>query len=445
MKALTVLAWLAFFHPFVAMGNDWHQFLGPNRNGSLQVEVEPWPDEGPTNLWSNPVGQGFSGPVVSEGKLILFHRIANEELVECLDARSGSNIWRHSYGTKYRDDFGFDEGPRSTPAIEGGMVFSYGADGMITALDFNTGKKRWTVDARAQFSASKGFFGRACSPLVTGDLVVLNVGGKNGAGIVALEKTTGKLRWKATGEEASYSSPLMAEFEGEQQILVLGRSFLYGVKPSGQLAFEYPFKPGVAASVTAATPLVLSNQVFLTASYDTGALMLQRKDGKKLEKIWGGEEILSSHYATPVLVNGYLFGFDGRQEFGPALTCVAWNDGKVMWREERFGAGSIIALGKNLLIMMESGELIMAAANPEKFEELARHQILGSTVRAYPAYVDGLFYARDKSRLVCVQMVLEQPKQQEATEPPITPEIPVVEAPVVETEPTVELEPGIDQ
>src|SRR5207249_4785033 len=157
------------------------------------------------------IGAGFSGPVVAAGKLILFHRIDDKETVECLDAEKGMRLWSSSYPTHYRDDFGFDEGPRATPAIAEGRVYTYGAEGVVSCWNLADGKKLWSVDGNKEYGAPKGFFGIACSPLVEGDSVLLNIGGRDGAGIVAFDKATGKVRWKATDQEASYSSPVAAD------------------------------------------------------------------------------------------------------------------------------------------------------------------------------------------------------------------------------------------
>src|SRR5262249_47129399 len=145
----------------------------------------------------------------ASGKLILFHRLDDKETVECLEAQTGKLLWSLSYPTAYRDDFGFDEGPRATPAIDGGQAFTYGAEGMLTCADLATGHKVWSVDAKAEFHAPKGFFGIACSPLVEGNAVLLMVGARNGAGIVAFNKNDGKVLWKNSDDEASYSSPVM--------------------------------------------------------------------------------------------------------------------------------------------------------------------------------------------------------------------------------------------
>jgi outer membrane protein assembly factor BamB len=172
---------------------DWPQFLGPARDG---VYLGPgltagWPKEGPQRVWQKSVGRGFSGPVVQEGNLILFHRLGDKEVVNCLKAADGAQVWEFEYATAYRDDFGFDPGPRATPCIAAGKVFTFGADGALHCLDLASGRKLWGVNVQQQFGAPKGFFGMACSPLVVSNKVLLNVGGSGGAGIVAFERDSG--------------------------------------------------------------------------------------------------------------------------------------------------------------------------------------------------------------------------------------------------------------
>jgi outer membrane protein assembly factor BamB len=156
---------------------------------------------------------------VADHKLILFHRLDDKETVECLDARIGSPIWSFAYPTRYQDEFGFDDGPRATPTIAGGRVYTFGAEGMLHCLDFESGKALWSVDVKADFQAPNGFFGMACSPLVEGDGVLLNIGGAKGADMVAFHRTTGKLLWKASDDEASYASPAAATIGGQRYAL----------------------------------------------------------------------------------------------------------------------------------------------------------------------------------------------------------------------------------
>jgi outer membrane protein assembly factor BamB len=400
---LPVLSFLVLIH---ASASDWPQFLGPTRNGVYAGTdlAESWPKEGPPVVWRKKVGQGFSGPAVSGGSLILFHRTGDKEAVECLEAGTGKPLWSFAYPTGYRDDFGFDEGPRATPTISQGKVFAFGAEGWLHCVDFQTGKKIWSVNTKAEFGAAKGFFGMVCSPLVERNAVLLNTGGANGAGIVAFDQSTGKLLWKATNDEASYSSPVAATINGLRYVFFFTRAGLAALDPdSGRSRFEFPWRSRMSASVNAATPLVVDDLVFISASYQTGAALLRVKDNS-VEKIWSADDVLSNHYATCVHSDGFLFGFDGRQEQGENLRCVEFKTGKIRWSEDRFGAGTVTLAGKRLLILTENGELVLAPASPEGFKPAARAQLLPSGVRAYPALAEGHLYARSKDTLVCVDL-----------------------------------------
>jgi outer membrane protein assembly factor BamB len=390
--------------------NDWPQFLGPGRNGTYPGDdlAAVWPNTGPATLWQAKVGQGFSGPVVSGGKCILFHRMEDKEIVQALDATTGKSLWEFGYATTYHDDFGFDEGPRGTPAVADGKVFTYGAQGVLTCLDISNGKKIWQVDLANEFNAAKGFFGIACSPLVVDRAVYIIAGSKPGAGIVAFDKSSGKVIWKSTDDEASYSSPVSADIEGRHYVLCLTRSELAGLDPSnGKVGFSFPFRPPIRSSVSAATPIVIGNLIFMSASYDTGAALLKMENGS-VKKVWAGQDILSNHYATSIHHNGFLYGIHGRTDPGfepaPSLRCVELASGKVRWDDKSCGAATITLAGNNLLILTERGELIKAPASPQSFKPAARFQALPNGVRAYPAIADGLFYARSKDKLVCLDL-----------------------------------------
>jgi outer membrane protein assembly factor BamB len=399
---------LAGIVTFGVQASDWPQFLGPGRNGVYDGKIGIWGKEGPAVLWRKTVGQGFAGPVVSNGKLILFHRVENTEVVECLDAANGKTFWTNAYPTAYRDDFGFDEGPRGTPAIADNHVYTFGAEGVLSCFELNSGKSVWTINTKRSFGAAKGFFGAACSPLVEGNAVLMIIGGKDGAGIVAFDKDTGKVLWKATDDAASYSSPIATTFGGKRTALLLTRSELIGADPkSGNIFFRFPFEPPIHSSVSAATPVVVDDYIFLSASYNTGSVLLKANPNTwQIQKAWAGEDILSSHYATAVYRDGFLYGLDGRTDPGlepPTLRCVEFKTGKVKWKKD-LAAASITLVGNGLLILTEQGELVRAPASPDAFNPLARAQILSSQVRAHPALADGKLYARSKNMLVCVDL-----------------------------------------
>lgn len=389
----------------IACAQDWPQFLGPTRDGvyaGTNLAVT-WPKEGPPTLWRKDVGQGFSGPVVANGKLVVFHRLGDKETVECLESTNGNRLWIFDYPTSYDDSYVSDQGPRATPCIAHGRVYSYGAEGLLNCIDLASGKKLWSVDTVKDFGARKSFFGIACSPLIEGKLLLLDVGGTK-TGMVAFNADTGAVVWKTPPAEASYSSPTVAHVRGKRYAFFFTREGLATLEPlTGKILWQFPWRPAIEASVNAATPLVIGELIFISTSYDRGAVLL-RFDEQKPQPVWSGDDQLSNHYATSVHHNGFLYGYHGRQEYGCDLRCVELNSGKVKWSIDRFGAGTATLAGNDLLLLTEKGELIKAPATPKEFKPTARAQILGLDTRAHPALADGLFFARDKRRLVCINL-----------------------------------------
>jgi outer membrane protein assembly factor BamB len=414
MKRMAVMAAMALgsLPVLVALGlgaqtgvADWPQYLGPERDGVYRgpALADNWGSGGPKVVWTKPVGQGFSGPVVAEGRLILFHRVGNREVVQSLDARSGAEQWSYGYPTSYRDDFGFDEGPRAVPVVANGIVYTFGAEGQLDAVSLTAGTRLWSEDTAGRFKVAKGFFGAAGSPLVEDGKVIANVGGK-GAGIVAFDAKTGKVVWTATDDEASYSSGAAATIAGRRHAIFLTRAGLVGLDPAtGTVEFQRRWRARQNASVNAATPLVAGDLIFISAEYGPGAAAL-RLEGTTLTELWASNDALSNHYATSVLRDGYLFGFHGRQEFGPSLRAVELRTGRVRWSQDRFMAGSVILAGDRLLVLRENGELVLAPASPDAFKPLARAQVLPETVRAFPALANGFLYARNEKTLVCLDL-----------------------------------------
>jgi outer membrane protein assembly factor BamB len=393
-----------------ALAGDWPQFLGPARNGVYDgTDISPtWPKDGPAMLWQKSVGEGFSGPVAGAGRVILFHRSDDKEIVESFDAKTGESKWTSGYPTAYRDDFGFDEGPRATPTIEGGRIYTFGAEGVLQCLDFTKGKTLWQVNTKKDFRAQKGFFGAACSPLVEGNAVLLNIGGRDGAGIVAFEKSSGKVLWKTCEDEASYSSPVAATIDGRRYAFFFTRAGLVALNPvDGAVQFQFPWRARANESVNAAAPVVVGDTVFVSACYGTGAALLRVRD-HAADTVWSGDESLSCHYATSVQRDGFLYGIDGRADPGfspsPSLRCIELKSGKVRWRDDSVGAATAMLAAGDLLILTEQGELVRAPATPDGFKPLARAQVFPNGMRAYPALANGFFYARSKNRLFCLDL-----------------------------------------
>ena len=393
----------------VAAAADWPQFLGPDRNGVYPgpALAEAWPAQGPRVVWRKTVGQGFAAPVVVQNRVIVFHRVGAQEIVDALDARTGAAVWRYQSSTAYRDDFGFDEGPRAAPVVADGMVYTFGAEGQLHAVNAANGQRVWSEDTTRRFTVPKGFFGASGSPIVENGRVIANVGGAKG-GIVAFDAKTGAVQWTATSDQASYSSGVAATFTAGRRAVFLTRNALVGLDPAtGAIAFRRNWQARANASVNAATPLVVGDLIFVSVEYGPGAGVV-RVDGSNLVELWASDEALSNHYATSVHRDGILYGYHGRQEFGPSLRAVELRTGKVRWSEERFRAGSITLAGERLLIVRERGEMILAPASPVGFKPIVRAQVLQGTVRAYPALADGYVYLRNDDTLVCLDLRRQQ-------------------------------------
>src|SRR5262245_12766391 len=323
MDARPLVLLLALVLGAQKMPADWPQMLGPGRNGVYAGPPlnEAWGASGPRVVWRRSIGQGLSGPVVAGNRLILFHRVSDREIVEAMDPASGKTLWQYGYPTSYRDDFGFDAGPRAVPVVGDGVVYTFGAEGQLHAVDLASGKKIWSIDTARQFNVPKGFFGAAGSPLVEDGRVIANIGGAK-AGIVAFEAKTGKVLWSATEDAASYSSGIGATFAGRRYAVFLTRNGLVGVDPvTGQVRFQRQWRARQAASVNAATPVINGDQIFVSAEYGPGAGVL-RFDGTKLIDVWASDEALTNHYATSVYASGFLYGFHGRQEQGQSFRAV---------------------------------------------------------------------------------------------------------------------------
>jgi outer membrane protein assembly factor BamB len=393
--------------PLCVAAADWPQFLGPTRNGIYTGAplLEHWDANGPKIVWQKKIGAGFSSPVVSNGRLIIFQRTGLEEIVECLNPTNGKTIWKHAYPAKFKDPIHFNDGPRSTPAISDGRVYSFGVDGVLLCLDLETGAKVWSADVRADFKAERPWFGMICSPLIEGNSLLLNVGSTNKMGIAAFNKKTGEILWKSTSDKCSASSPVCATIHDRRYALFLTRDRLVGLNPAdGRIQFQFPWMSHDYGAVIAASPVVVDDTIFLSALYSMGSALLRVKaDGAGLEELWHTHQ-LSSHYQTGICKDGFLYAPDGHQEEGPSLCCIELATGKVQWKNGEYGEANLLLANDDLLLLTHQGELFFAPASPKEFKVKAQAQILPFLVRAYPALSDGYLFGRSTDKLVCVDL-----------------------------------------
>ncbi len=386
--------------------NDWPQILGPDRNGraSNQRVSRTWSDGGPRMLWQRGVGQGFAGVAVAEGQVVLFHRRADEEVVEGLDPITGRQLWEARFESNYTSSISPDSGPRCVPVIHDGAVYLLGAAGQLSCVSLSNGQVRWSRDVRADFGAPEGYFGTGSTPLVEADKLLVNVGGRSGSGIVAFSLTTGQTVWKATNELASYSSPVAVTIDGVRHAIFVTRMSVVSVDPTnGSERFRFPF--GMRGpTVKAANPVVIDNHVFLSASYGVGAALLKMHGGTA-EVAWRKGDVMSSQYMTSFYHNGVLYGVDGRADGGTCrLRAFDPLTGKVYWTQEDYGMATIMAVGNTLVILKTDGDLVLADATLTRYRETARHKVFDTTARALPAIAVGKLYARDSRVLKCLDL-----------------------------------------
>jgi outer membrane protein assembly factor BamB len=398
---IAALLWLL---ATTALAGDWPQILGPERNGRATGEqlATSWPQGGPPVVWHSRVGRGFAGVAVSKGRLIVFHREGNQLLAEARDAATGDSQWKTGFPTTYASTISPDDGPRCVPLIDKERVYLLGPGGELACLSLETGKQLWLRNICKDFKAPEGYFGAGSSPIVEGDKLLVNVGGRDGAGLVAFSPADGKTLWKATDEAASYSSPVAATVAGVRHVVFVTRLNVVSIDPSsGDVRFRFPFGAR-GPTVNAANPLVIGDHLFVSASYGVGA-QWAKIGAREAKEVWANDDVMSSQYTTCVEHEGILYGIDGRQDVGVArLRAFDPRAGRVLWTEEGLGTGGLIVAGDKLLIMRTEGELVLAAASPKEFRPLARAKLFETAAQALPALSDGLVFVRDRQVLKCV-------------------------------------------
>ena len=394
--------------PSTVAAGDWPQILGPQRNGvaaSDEKLLDSWPDDGPRELWQHAVGDGFAGVAVAGNTAIVFHRTGNTEVAEAHAADTGKALWQHSSPTAYSSGFSPDQGPRCTPLIHGDAVLLFGAEGRLTCLDLVSGKERWHRETHRDFRAPSGYFGAGSTPVVAGELVLVNVGGgRSGAGVVAFDLKTGNTKWQATSEMASYSSPVIAELGGRRQAVFITRMKTLGLDPaSGRVLWEFPFgKRG--PTVNAASPQIIDGHVFVTAHYGVGAAFA-KAGADSIDVVWTSDSLMSSQYTTSVPSGSVLIGIAGQERVDtPVLKCFDPRTRKVYWSEEDFGFGSLLRAGNRILALLTDGTLVQFKSTAKGYEELARASVLDTTTRALPALSRGRLYVRDTRTLRCLEV-----------------------------------------
>ena len=452
-----VVTFVAF--AFSTVADDWPRFLGPDGN-NISAEtnlIDRWPEKGPSILWDKAVGSGYSAPSVRAGLLVVHHRVSEEEIVEALDAATGKTKWEYKYPSRFTDPFGYNNGPRGSPLLTTNRCYTLGAEGKLLCLNLADGKLVWQRDIAKDWRIPEAFFGIGSTPLLEDGKLFVMVGGQPDSGMAALDPETGKTIWESVGKKtwdgvtpvtwrttrpytwsgqemlASYASPTLATIHGQRHLLCFMRQGLVSLNPAnGEVNFKRWFQSQVNESVNAMTPVVMDDLILISAAYyRIGAVVLRvNPDGKSFTEIWrspkdafardasGGYEtpVLELHFDTPVLLDGYLYGFSGRDEPDAAFRCVEMKTGKLMWTRDEswpkhgsrqpavYGRGSPILADGKLIVLGEGGRLGMFRPNPKQAEEICAWQVpqLKFPCWAGPVLSDRRLFLRSEDRLVCL-------------------------------------------
>ena len=429
--------------------DDWPQWLGPQRDGVWRETgiVERLPAGGPKVLWRVPVNAGYCGPAVAGGRLFMLDRTAGkmaerkkgdrsapeipgEERVLCLDAHTGQKFWEHTYKRPYRIDY--PAGPRATPVVAGGRVFTLGAMGDLRCLDTTDSRLLWSVNFMTNFHAEPPMWGWAAHPLLDGERLICLVGGTNSA-VVAFHKDTGKELWRAlTAQEIGYAPPMIYQVGGKRELIIWHPDVVASLEPeTGKVLWEqkYPVegKPQ-RPEVTIATPRFDGTRLFVS-SYYQGSLMLElrgeptsakvlwnRKSSKQSEMNDGLHTVLG----TPVLKDGFIYGVCG---FGE-LRCLDAATGDRQWetyaattgKQGFFANAFLVGQAGRFWLLNDQGELLLASLSPQGYEEISRAKLLeplettrGRTVLwCHPAFANRCLYVHNGKELICVSLAAEK-------------------------------------
>ena len=399
MRFLPAFALTLILAPF-AVAADWPQWLGPNRNGSTSETVAPWTADLKV-VWRAPAGEGHSSPVVAGGFVFLHTKVKDKdaELVQAFDAKTGKVKWERAYDKpKFQTLFG--DGPRGTPCVHDGKVYTFGITGTLACWDAATGKPVWTTSVLADVKKDNLFFGLSAAPLIVGDLVVVQGGGGTSKGLKAFDRKTGKLAWTAGQDAASYAAPVLLD----KEIVVLTGANLMSVALDGKVQWAFPFKDQLNESST--TPVKVGN-LYVAASVTAGAVGVRMSEGDgKPEAAWKNPQ-LTCYFSTPVADGkGHLFLVSGVASLtNPSVTlrCIDVDTGKELWNKPKMGKyhAALLRMGDGNLLMHDdtTGDLRLLAANPKEYQELARSKACGPTW-AHPAIADGMIFVRDNKELI---------------------------------------------
>jgi uncharacterized membrane protein YhaH (DUF805 family) len=382
-------------------GADWPGFRGPDRDSiirGMRIETN-WSASPPVELWRRPIGPGWSSFAVRGDLLYTQEQRGDDEVVACYNVTTGKPVWMHRDATRFWESNG-GAGPRATPTLSNGRVYTLGATGILNALDADDGAVVWSRNAASDTGAKVPGWGFSNSPLVVGDVVIVHAGK-----LVAYDLATGDRRWLGPAQGGSYSSPQLLTIDGVPQILQLSGKGAIGVVPAdGTLLWEHPW-PGAPIVQPA---LVADGDVLISTGGMTGAIGMRRiavahgPGGWTVEERWTSIS-LKPYFNDFVVHKGHAFGFDGF-----ILACIDVEDGKRKWKGGRYGQGQLVLLPDQdvLLVLSEEGELALVGATTDQFTELARFPAIEGKTWNHPVLVGDVLLVRNGQEMVAFRLSL---------------------------------------
>jgi len=377
---------------------EWFQWRGPNRDGISQETglLQQWPKLGPRLAWrANGLGNGYSSFSTSGGRLYTLGARGGIEYVIALDRASGKKAWEVQNGQRFQNDRG--DGPRSTPTVDGDRLYVLGGSGDLTCLESATGKKIWSINIVQKFGGVNPYWGYSESPLIVGDRILVNTGGRR-AGIVAVSKADGSTLWQQHNDGAGYSSPMLMRTGSLNQVIFFTEDRAMAVDPrDGRLLWSYNKANNGTANI--ATPIVRGTHVFVSSDYGTGGALLDVRAAGNLataNEVYFTRD-MRNHHASSVLVGENLYGFSSS-----ILTALAFETGKTLWRDRSVGKGSLIYADNRLYLYSEDGVVGLAEASPAAYREHGRFTLQQQSnlpTWSHPIIAGGVLVIRDQDNV----------------------------------------------
>jgi outer membrane protein assembly factor BamB len=388
-----------------AAGDDWPQFRGPHSNNHVTGFTAPatWPKE-LKKQWSVTVGEGLASPALVGDKVYTFTRQGGDEVIFCLDAATGKEVWKDKYATDaVKGPASGYPGPRSSPAVGDGKVCTFGVVGVLSCLDAASGKVAWRKDTKGKPS-----FYTSQSPVIADGKCIIDVGGPEGKGgkgggkgeLTAFDLATGDAKWKVEGEAPSYGSPVVATIDGTKQVVVLTSANLIGVAlADGKILWSTPF-PVKMGEYQTATPVIDGNTVICG-----GTAFTIEKSGDKFEAKQAWKGTAPHLYNTPVLKDGVIYGLAGTMGPRAKTTNIYAQDaktGKELWKDgtNRGECGSILDAGPVLVELSSDDNLVVFKPDKTEFKEVAKYKVADSPTWAMPVLAGKRIYVKDKDSLI---------------------------------------------